>query len=71
MGKSFDSEQLGAALNERVQQAKTREEAEAALNEGGPISIAVVADLNHLEFNAVHPRKSTMVRAILNERFGA
>ena len=63
-------EDLAPLLNDRVQQSKTRAEAEAALNERGPVLIAAVADLNGITFAAQKPRKETMVRAILDERFG-
>jgi hypothetical protein len=62
---------VGSWLNDAVQQSKTRAEAEAALNERGPVVIREVADLNHIEFRADRPRKETMIRAILDDRFGA
>jgi hypothetical protein len=63
-------EDLAPLLNDRVQQSKTRAEAEAALNERGPVLIAAVADLNGIVFSAERPRRATMVRAILDDRFG-
>lgn len=64
-------EEMSSVLNDAVQQSKTREEAERLLNERGPVLIRAVADLNHIDFDAVRPRKETMIRAILNERFGS
>lgn len=63
-------EDIGSWLNDAVQKSKTRDEAEQALNERGPVVIRQVADLNHIEFTADNPRKATMIRAILDERFG-
>jgi hypothetical protein len=63
-------EDLGSALNDVVQKSKNREDAERLLNERGPVLIREVADLNHIEFSAARPRKETMIRAILDDRFG-
>jgi len=63
-------EDMANALNDAVQRATSREQAEKLLNERGPVIVRAVADLNHLEFDAARPRKETMIRAILNERFG-
>jgi hypothetical protein len=70
MDRSFDLDELGALLNDAVQQSATRDEAEQVLNHRGPALIRVVADLNQIEFTADQPRKPTMIRAILDERFG-
>ena len=63
---------LAAGVNEVVQAGRDRERTHRYLDENwGPQVLLAVADLNGITFDLDSPRKSSIIRAILNERFGA
>jgi hypothetical protein len=60
-----------AGVNEIVQGGRVRERTHRYLDENwGPQILLAVADLNGITFDVDKPRKSTIIRAILDERFG-
>ena len=74
MARKLTEEEIAeqaAGVNEVVQSGRVRERTHRYLDENwGPLVLLAVADLNGITFDVDKPRKSTIIKAILDERFG-